>query len=214
MSGSVGGPPGDRRAYPSSAYEMDGARVGQQLSTRPPTQVVLAHADTAFAPSSGSAEGFTGLFNAQYYEAASGAHVFAAGIINWPWGLDRPGVGSWGAFALDTPVGDKTTLAHAVSAITVNVLNEMLGDLAPPPDGDAGAASAYDAGVGTGADPNAGADSVPRAARGGGCAVTPAGEGGGGASAVLGVALGLAIARVRHGHLRARPRARVNHTGS
>jgi hypothetical protein len=158
-------------------YEMDNARTASTYASRPASQVLLAHTDSVFSPDKGSAIDFAGLFNAQIYEAKSGALVFAAGTINWPWGLDRGGVGQWGGLDLTTPVAGKTTLAQVVSAMTVNVLNKMLagasnggGDAGAPPGGtDAGGATggsdAGDAGASSGgaADPSAQAS--------GGCSV-------------------------------------------
>jgi hypothetical protein len=119
-------------------YEMDNARTGTTYASRPATQILLAHTDSVFTAASGSATDFAGLFNAQYYEAKSGARVFAAGTINWPWGLDRPGVGPWGGLRLDLPVAGKTTLSQVISAMTVNILNKMQEGPGTPWSGDAG----------------------------------------------------------------------------
>jgi hypothetical protein len=119
-------------------YEMDNARTSSTYSSRPATQILLAHTDAVFTAASGSATDFAGLFNAQYYEAKSGARVFAAGTINWPWGLERPGVGQWGGVKLDLAVAGKTTIAQVISAMTVNVLNKMQEGPGTPWSGDAG----------------------------------------------------------------------------
>jgi hypothetical protein len=117
-------------------YEMDNVRALQSFHARPPGQIVLAHADTVFTPADRSAVDFAGSFNAQYYQAASGAHVFAAGTINWPWALERPGAGAWGGI----PIGEELRVAGsgvradvAVSAITTNVLNAMIHGRAAAP---------------------------------------------------------------------------------
>lgn len=104
------------RIHQVVGYEMDHARVGQTLSTRPKGQVILAATDRA---------PFTGLFNAQYYEHASGAKVFAAGTIDWSWALPRDGMGQWGSVKLKAAVNATTTVEQAVEGITINVLNKM-----------------------------------------------------------------------------------------
>jgi MYXO-CTERM domain-containing protein len=127
-------------------YEMDNARTGTVYAARPSSQVLLAHADQSFTPATGSAVDYAGQFDAQYYRATSGAHVFAAGTINWPWALSRPGLGAWG----DIPIGpdfttsgstssSKTPVDVVVSAITSNVLSAMLDGGIPDPTGSGAA---------------------------------------------------------------------------
>jgi hypothetical protein len=99
-------------------YEMDYVATPSATIPAVPSQVILAHTDSV---------GFAGLFNAQYSQAASGAHVFAAGTINWPWGLERPNVGQWGGIALDAPAaGGRTKLSAVISAMTANFIFKAL----------------------------------------------------------------------------------------
>ena len=176
-------------------YEMDNLREDATYSSRPPTQVKLAHTDSVFTPDKGSATDFGGKFNAMYYQAKSGAHVFAAGTINWGWGLERPDVGQWGGIDLKTPVGS-TTLDQVITKMTVNILDKMItGPGTPPttypdggviPDGgnpgdDAGT-SGGDGGT-TGGDASSGGDTAggpggpgnpgPATSSSGGCAFQP-----------------------------------------
>jgi MYXO-CTERM domain-containing protein len=174
-------------------YEMDNARVGQDISVRPQTQVVLGHTDSVFTPASGSAENFSGLFNAQYYEAKNGARVFAAGTINWPWGLDRPGVGQWGGIKLNTPVAGRTTIAAVISAMTINVLNKLLEGPGTPWDGDAGVPPSGDATAG-GPDAGASTQQVGDTKGTGGCSVRGAPGDDARDLALIFGAVGLAIA--------------------
>ena len=113
-------------------YEMDNAALGTTFSTRP-VQIVLAKTDKL---------GYVGGFNAQYYDHSSGARVFAAGTINWSWGLQRDDLGQWGSVGLETKVGlAGATVKSAVSGITVNVLNKLLETpvaIPPIPVADAG----------------------------------------------------------------------------
>ena len=113
-------------------YEMDNLRSDSTYASRPATQVMLAHTDSVFTPDKGSATDFTGKFNAQYYQAKSGAHVFAAGTINWCWGFERPEVGQWGGLSLDTPVAG-TRLDKVVSTMTTNIVSKMLEGPGTPP---------------------------------------------------------------------------------
>ncbi|GAC1543332.1 MAG: hypothetical protein NVS3B10_07590 [Polyangiales bacterium] len=114
-------------------YEMDNLRDTSTYASRPPTQVKLAHTDATFAAHKDSAPGAAGVFNAQYYQAKSGAHVFATGTINWGWGLERPDVGQWGGIALDTKVSNGSRLDAVVSQITTNVLDKMITGPGTPP---------------------------------------------------------------------------------
>jgi hypothetical protein len=109
-------------------YEMDSARASTVYAARPPGQLLLAHTDATFTPDGGSAIDYAQGFDAQYYRAPSGAHVFAAGTINWPWALARPGLGPWGGLAID---GARASISgvpvdEAVSAVTQNVLAAMV----------------------------------------------------------------------------------------
>jgi hypothetical protein len=135
-------------------YEMDNLRSDTTYASRPPTQVMLAHADAVFTPDKGSAQDFNGKFNAQYYQAKSGAHVFAAGTINWPWGLERPGVGQWGGIQLDLKTDRGNELDKVISQMSSNVIETMLtGPGIPPttyPDG--GTSGGDDAGTPGGGD--------------------------------------------------------------
>lgn len=108
-------------------YEMDSAYISSTFATRPAGQVRLAWTNTA---------GNVGNANAQIYTHASGAIVFAAGTVNWPWALERPDVGPWGGIPLDEKVGTSSTISKAVTGMTVNVLNKMLTRpvaIPPPP---------------------------------------------------------------------------------
>jgi hypothetical protein len=109
-------------------YEMDSAFSDLTFADRPTGQVVLSHTDVS---------PYVGKFNAQYYQASSGARVFAAGTIDWPWGLDRKELGSWGTWDPGGKVTSTVTIAQAITGMTVNVLNQGLLD--PPTLGDAGA---------------------------------------------------------------------------
>jgi hypothetical protein len=190
-------------------YEMDNARLGQSYASRPAGQIILAHTDSVFTPDKGSAQDFAGLFNAQFFEAKSGAQVFAAGTINWCWGLDRPGVGQWGGIRLDTPIPGKAgkTVAQVVSAMTVNVLNKLQEGPGTPWDGDAGVpppptdagggtdASAGDAGAG---ETGVSAQPVSGAVGNGSCGCHAAGREANSAAGLGIVALGvIAGARAR-----------------
>lgn len=115
-------------------YEMDNARLDREYPMRPRTQVVLGHTDGKFTPESGSATDFQGLFNAQYYEHEKGARVFSAGTINWFWGVEREGMGSWGGLDLKLRVKHGATLDRVVSAITLNVLNKLQDAPGTPAD--------------------------------------------------------------------------------
>lgn len=122
-------------------YEMDNARLGKEYPTRPHSQVILAHTDAKFTPEGGSATDFEGLFNAQYYLHEKGAHVFSAGTINWFWGVEREGLGSWGGLDLKLAVKPGVTLDQAVTTMTVNILTKLQqapgtpADWTPDPDG-------------------------------------------------------------------------------
>jgi MYXO-CTERM domain-containing protein len=113
-------------------YEMDNLRSDTTYASRPPTQVMLAHTDTVFTPDKGSATDFTGKFNAQYYQAKSGAHVFTAGTINWFWAVERPEVGQWGGIALDTPVGAQR-IDRVITQMTTNVVTKLQEGPGTPP---------------------------------------------------------------------------------
>ncbi len=114
-------------------YEMDNARLDREYPSRPKTQVILGHTDTKFTPEKGSAVDFTGLFNAQYYQHKNGAHVFAAGLINWFWGVEREGMGNWGGIPLKMEVKPGLTIERAMTAMTLNVLRmEQEGPGTPP----------------------------------------------------------------------------------
>jgi hypothetical protein len=114
-------------------YEMDNARLDKTYSSRPTTQVILAHTDAVFTPDKGSATDFSGQFNAQYFQHKSGAHVFAAGTINWFWGVEREGAGNWGGIDLKTKVKDGVTLDQVVTAMTTNVLAKLQEGPGLPP---------------------------------------------------------------------------------
>ncbi len=103
-------------------YEWDNPRVGDATwdDVRPSGQVVLAQSPT----------GATASHGASYYEAPSGARVFAAGTIQWSFGLPALGSGS-------TPHDDR------VVTITTNVLDRFVAG----PVGDAGVG--FDAGDGS-----------------------------------------------------------------
>ena len=103
-------------------YEMDSAYVGRSFSMRPATQVRLAWNDQG---------SWTGLFNAQYYDAPSGAKVFSAGTINWSWGLERGDLGQWGSFPLDAPVG-ASRVDKVVSGVTANIVQRMADGTSTP----------------------------------------------------------------------------------
>ena len=114
-------------------YEMDNARLDKEYPSRPRTQVILGHADAKFTPEKGSAVDFTGLFNAQYYQYKNGAHVFAAGLINWFWGVEREGLGNWGGLNLKLEVKPGVTLDKVMTAMTLNILRyEQEGPGLPP----------------------------------------------------------------------------------
>ncbi|MGZ6068329.1 MAG: N,N-dimethylformamidase beta subunit family domain-containing protein [Polyangiales bacterium] len=155
-------------------YEMDNARLDRTYSSRPTTQVILAHTDAVFTPDKGSATDFSGQFNAQYYQHKNGAHVFAAGTINWFWGVEREGAGNWGGINLKTPVKPGVTVDQVVTAITVNVLQKLQEGPGLPPaqPGPDGGVSFGDGGVAGGA-PGAGDGSTSTS---GGCAVSPVGS--------------------------------------
>ncbi|MBI2392478.1 MAG: hypothetical protein HYV09_23035 [Deltaproteobacteria bacterium] len=130
-------------------YEMDNARLDREYPMRPRTQKILGFTDAVFTPESGSAVDYLGLFNAQYYQHDKGAHVFAAGTINWFWGVDREGLGNWGGIDVMATVKPGLTTGKAITSITINVLNKLQeGPGTPPTDpGDPGDADAGSAGL-------------------------------------------------------------------
>ncbi len=134
VAGGVATGLADGDAIPSIVgYEMDNARLDRTYKSRPETQVVLAHTDASFKPEKGSAVDFAGLFNAQYYQHENGVHVFAAGTINWFWGVEREGMGPWGGVPLKALVKPGLTVDQAVTGITLNVLRKLQEGAGTPP---------------------------------------------------------------------------------
>jgi hypothetical protein len=107
--------------------------------------------------------------------------VFAAGTINWFWGVEREGVGNWGGIDLKTTVKPGVTLDQVVTAMTLNVMSKLQeGPGLPPatmePDGgvsfgDGGSNGGNNNGGGNGANPDGSSGSS-----GGGCSATHAGS--------------------------------------
>lgn len=167
-------------------YEMDNARLDKTYGSRPATQVILGHTDVTFTPDKGSATDFTGQFNAQYYQAKNGAHVFAAGTINWFWGVEREGMGPWGGIDLKTPVKAGVTIDQVITKMTLNVLYKLMDGPGlppgpPPPDGGIGPSdSTAVGGSGGNGDPTGTTNGTTPGSTGGagskGCACTTAGN--------------------------------------
>lgn len=169
-------------------YEMDNARLDKEYPSRPKTQVILGHTDTKFTPEKGSAVDFTGLFNAQYYQHKNGAHVFAGGLINWFWGVEREGIGNWGSVPLKMEVKPGLTIDKAMTAITLNVLRmEQEGPGIPPTfDPEASPLDPDDPGSDGGVDNPAGVDpKTGGGTEGNGCGCTTAGVAGNGTLAAF-----------------------------
>ncbi len=183
-------------------YEMDNARLDKEYAGRPKTQVILGHTDVMFTPEKGSAIDFTGLFNAQYYQHKNGAHVFAAGLINWFWGVDREGMGNWGGIDLKLPVKDGVTLDQVMTKITINVLNKIQEGPGTPPTfegGDPGppVSEGPDAGSDAGTENPAGVDPKAQQDSGGTCAWNGAASTGAFGLAAMATVLALAADRRR-----------------
>jgi hypothetical protein len=158
-------------------YEMDNARLGKDYPMRPRTQVILGYTDATFTPENGSAVDFTGLFNAQYYQHTNGAHVFAGGLINWFWGVERDGLGAWGGVKLSNEVKPGLTVDKAMTAVTLNVLRQLQeGPGTPPVIDDPNGNNVSDGG----SDTTAGVEQRGATGGSGGCAFGGAGVAGSG----------------------------------
>lgn len=170
-------------------YEMDNARLDKEYPSRSKTQVILGHTDAKFAPEKGSAVDFEGLWNAQYYQHKNGAHVFSAGTINWFWGVEREGMGSWGGLPLKMEVKPGLTLEKVMTAMTLNVLRmEQEGPGIPPSfDPETQPLDPDDPNSDGGVDNPAGVDPKTGGTSGTSCGCTTAGVAGNGTLAAFGL---------------------------
>ncbi|HEX7077498.1 MAG TPA: N,N-dimethylformamidase beta subunit family domain-containing protein [Candidatus Eisenbacteria bacterium] len=105
-------------------YEIDRSFAGDSLYARwsPPGLSVLARSPVRFRDGGGEAS------EATVYAAASGAVVFAAGTIQWAWGLD-----DWGA-----PAARPARASEDARRITRNVLGALLNGRASRAPGGSG----------------------------------------------------------------------------
>lgn len=177
-------------------YEMDNARLGKEYPSRPKTQVILGHTDAKFTPEKGSAVDFTGLFNAQYYQHKNGAHVFAAGLINWFWGVEREGMGNWGGIPLKMEVKPGVTIDKAMTAMTLNVLRMELEGTGTPPSFNPESTPIDPDDPDGGTDNAAGVDSKGTTGNASGCGCETAGVAGNGVLAAFALT-GLLAAVIR-----------------
>jgi len=93
---------------------LEGHEVDRMFSAYPPNTIRLAHSPVT--DSSGNRD----FGDMTIYHAASGAYVFAAGTMQWSWGLDNFADGSHGAF-----------VSPGAQQITRNVLNRFISGGAP-----------------------------------------------------------------------------------
>lgn len=94
-----------------------GYEVDQIAESSPPNVIRLARSPFT------RRNGLTNWADTTLYEAPSGAIVFAAGTIQWSWGLDDHNV----------PDSRPSRRATAVDRITRNILDRFRGVLPPPP---------------------------------------------------------------------------------
>jgi uncharacterized protein (TIGR03382 family) len=174
-------------------YEMDNARLDKEYPSRPKNQVVLGHADLKFTPEKGSAVDFEGLFNAQYYQYKNGAHVFSAGLINWFWGVEREGMGSWGGLPLKMEVKPGLTLDKVMTAMTLNVLRMEMEGPGLPPAYDPETTPIDDPSGDGGVDNPAGVDPKNQVSGSSACGCNTVGVAGNGALAAFGLTALLAM---------------------
>ena len=93
---------GEKEKYDLAEGWKSGVSLNEQI---PPADIKLVCRGSAT-----DAYGRTGLAEAVYFETKSGAKVFSAGTISWPWGLGKPGFTN-----------------EKFKKLNLNLINHMLG---------------------------------------------------------------------------------------